>query len=126
MPRPTWHGTRSDCPTRFLKGTRFTPEARIKIASECRHCPREDNRPESARLCGHRVQPHVHGLQARPRTESQRGEVMRLIRSLLFAPANRHDLLKKLPRYPADAVAIDLDEPLLKRARALLQLVRIK
>ncbi|HMF02459.1 MAG TPA: hypothetical protein VKK06_21390 [Terriglobia bacterium] len=51
---------------------------------------------------------------------------MRLIRSLLFAPANRHDLLKKLPRYPADAVAIDLDEPLLKRARALLQLVRIK
>jgi citrate lyase subunit beta / citryl-CoA lyase len=35
---------------------------------------------------------------------------MRLIRSLLFAPANRHDLLKKLPRYPADAVAIDLED----------------
>jgi len=28
----------------------------------------------------------------------------------LFAPANRHDLLKKLPRYPADAVAIDLED----------------
>ncbi len=35
---------------------------------------------------------------------------MRLIRSLLFAPANRHDLLKKLPRYPTDAVAIDLED----------------
>ena len=35
---------------------------------------------------------------------------MHLIRSLLFAPANRHDLLKKLPRYPADAVAIDLED----------------
>ena len=36
--------------------------------------------------------------------------MIRLIRSLLFAPANRHDLLKKLPRYPADAVAIDLED----------------
>jgi citrate lyase subunit beta / citryl-CoA lyase len=35
---------------------------------------------------------------------------MRLIRSLLFAPANRHDLLKKFPRYPAGAVAIDLED----------------
>lgn len=35
---------------------------------------------------------------------------MRLIRSLLFAPANRYDLLKKFPRYPADALAIDLED----------------
>jgi citrate lyase subunit beta/citryl-CoA lyase len=35
---------------------------------------------------------------------------MRLIRSLLFAPANRQDLLKKFPNYPADAVAIDLED----------------
>src|SRR5262249_29401313 len=35
---------------------------------------------------------------------------MRLIRSLLFAPANRQDLLKKFPSYPADAVAIDLED----------------
>jgi citrate lyase subunit beta/citryl-CoA lyase len=35
---------------------------------------------------------------------------MRLMRSLLFAPANRHDLLKKFPSYPADAVAIDLED----------------
>jgi len=32
------------------------------------------------------------------------------IRSLLFAPANRHDLLQKFPKYPADAVAIDLED----------------
>src|SRR5262245_8113486 len=35
---------------------------------------------------------------------------MRLMRSLLFAPANRHDLLKKFPSYPADGVAIDLED----------------
>jgi citrate lyase subunit beta/citryl-CoA lyase len=35
---------------------------------------------------------------------------MRPIRSLLFAPANQHELLKKFPRYPADAVAIDLED----------------
>ena len=37
-------------------------------------------------------------------------EVMRLIRSLLFAPANRPEMLRKFPRYPADAVAIDLED----------------
>jgi citrate lyase subunit beta/citryl-CoA lyase len=35
---------------------------------------------------------------------------MRFIRSLLFAPANRHEMLKKFPRYPADAFAIDLED----------------
>jgi citrate lyase subunit beta/citryl-CoA lyase len=35
---------------------------------------------------------------------------MRPIRSLLFAPANRHDLLRKFPKYPADAVAMDLED----------------
>ena len=32
------------------------------------------------------------------------------IRSLLFAPANRPELLKKFPRYEADAFAIDLED----------------
>src|SRR5690349_2822722 len=36
--------------------------------------------------------------------------MMPIIRSLLFAPANRHELLKKFPKYPADAVAIDLED----------------
>src|SRR5215831_9476089 len=35
---------------------------------------------------------------------------MRLIRSLLFAPGNRQEMLKKFHRYPADAVAIDLED----------------
>lgn len=35
---------------------------------------------------------------------------MRLIRSLLFAPANRPQLIGKFPRYAADAVAIDLED----------------
>jgi citrate lyase subunit beta / citryl-CoA lyase len=35
---------------------------------------------------------------------------MRTIRSLLFAPANRHELIAKFPRYPADAFAIDLED----------------
>jgi len=35
---------------------------------------------------------------------------VRLIRSLLFAPANRREMLEKFPRYPADAVAIDLED----------------
>jgi citrate lyase subunit beta / citryl-CoA lyase len=35
---------------------------------------------------------------------------MRLIRSLLFAPANRHELLKKFLKYASDAVAIDLED----------------
>jgi citrate lyase subunit beta / citryl-CoA lyase len=35
---------------------------------------------------------------------------MRLVRSLLFAPANRHEMLKKFPQYPADAFAIDLED----------------
>src|SRR5688572_3900087 len=35
---------------------------------------------------------------------------MRTIRSLLFAPANRHELIGKFPRYPADAFAIDLED----------------
>lgn len=73
---------------------------------------------------------------------------MRPIRSLLFAPANRPDLLGKFPRYRADAFAIDLedgtpeadkaaarrgrgtidfeggmvDEPLLRRAQAIVEL----
>src|SRR5262245_32184041 len=34
----------------------------------------------------------------------------RPIRSLLFAPANRPELLRKFLRYPADAVAIDLED----------------
>jgi citrate lyase subunit beta/citryl-CoA lyase len=35
---------------------------------------------------------------------------MRPIRSLLFAPANQPELIAKFPRYPADAVAIDLED----------------
>ena len=35
---------------------------------------------------------------------------MRTIRSLLFAPANRHELIAKFPRYPADAFGIDLED----------------
>jgi len=35
---------------------------------------------------------------------------MRPIRTLLFAPANRHELIAKFPRYPADAYAIDLED----------------
>lgn len=35
---------------------------------------------------------------------------MHPIRSLLFAPANRPDLLHKFPRYAADAFAIDLED----------------
>ena len=35
---------------------------------------------------------------------------MRPIRSLLFAPANRTELLQKFPRYPADAFVIDLED----------------
>src|SRR5688572_7416475 len=35
---------------------------------------------------------------------------MRPIRSLLFAPANRHELIEKFPRYSADAFAIDLED----------------
>ena len=33
-----------------------------------------------------------------------------MIRSLLFAPANRPELIRKFPRYPADAVVIDLED----------------
>lgn len=47
-----------------------------------------------------------------------------LIRSLLFVPANRPDLIAKLPRAGADAVAIDLEdgtpEPEKRRARDAL------
>jgi citrate lyase subunit beta / citryl-CoA lyase len=35
---------------------------------------------------------------------------MHLIRSLLFAPANRLELLRKFPRYEADAYVIDLED----------------
>ena len=35
---------------------------------------------------------------------------MTIIRSLLFAPANRPELLRKFPRYPADAFVIDLED----------------
>jgi citrate lyase subunit beta/citryl-CoA lyase len=35
---------------------------------------------------------------------------MRLLRSLLFAPANRPDLIEKFLRYEADAYAIDLED----------------
>lgn len=33
-----------------------------------------------------------------------------MIRSLFFAPANRHDLLAKFPRFQADCYAIDLED----------------
>jgi citrate lyase subunit beta/citryl-CoA lyase len=36
--------------------------------------------------------------------------MMRIIRSLLFAPANRPELVQKFPRYSADVVAIDLED----------------
>lgn len=47
-----------------------------------------------------------------------------LIRSLLFAPANRVELLKKFPRYDADAFAIDLEDgtPESEKASARQQL----
>jgi len=49
---------------------------------------------------------------------------MRLMRSLLFAPANRLDLLRKFPRLEADAYVIDLEdgtpEPEKDAARASL------
>ena len=35
---------------------------------------------------------------------------MRLIRTLLYAPANRHEMLKKFPRYCTDVVGIDLED----------------
>ena len=35
---------------------------------------------------------------------------MRPIRTLLFAPANQHELIAKFPRYAADAYAIDLED----------------
>lgn len=42
------------------------------------------------------------------------------IRSLLFAPANRPDLLAKLPRFPADCYVLDLEDgtPPEEKARA--------
>ena len=45
---------------------------------------------------------------------------MRLLRSLLFAPANRLDLLRKFPRLDADAYVIDLEDgtPAAERERA--------
>ena len=45
---------------------------------------------------------------------------MRLLRSLLFAPANRLDLLRKFPRLHADAYVIDLEDgtPAGERERA--------
>jgi citrate lyase subunit beta/citryl-CoA lyase len=52
---------------------------------------------------------------------------MRPIRSLLFAPANRQELLKKFPKYPADAVAIDLEDgtPETEKASARHELPQI-
>ncbi len=45
---------------------------------------------------------------------------MRLLRSLLFAPANRLDLLRKFPRLDADAYVIDLEDgtPAAEKERA--------
>ncbi len=45
---------------------------------------------------------------------------MQPIRSLLFAPANRHDLIHKFVRYRCDAFAIDLEDgtPLAEKASA--------
>jgi len=43
---------------------------------------------------------------------------MRIIRSLLFATANRHELLRKFPGYPADAFAIDLEDGTLENDKA--------
>ena len=49
---------------------------------------------------------------------------MRLIRSLLFAPANRREMLEKFPRYPTDVVGIDLEDgtPENEKAAARAQL----
>jgi citrate lyase subunit beta/citryl-CoA lyase len=43
---------------------------------------------------------------------------MTLLRSLLFAPANRPELIKKFPRYRADAFAIDLEDGTPERDKA--------
>ena len=52
---------------------------------------------------------------------------MRPIRSLLFAPANRPDLILKFPRYRADAFALDLEDavPEAEKASARRELPRI-
>src|SRR4051812_6149813 len=49
------------------------------------------------------------------------------VRSLLFAPANRHDLLEKFPRYQADVYAIDLEDgtPAAEKESARAGLARI-
>src|SRR5262245_49681062 len=43
---------------------------------------------------------------------------MRPIRSLLFAPANRPDLIKKFPRYSADIFAIDFEDAVPEQEKA--------
>lgn len=52
---------------------------------------------------------------------------MTLIRSLLFAPANRPEMLEKFPRYAADAFVIDLEDgtPEADKASARLALPAI-
>src|SRR3972149_26004 len=45
-----------------------------------------------------------------------------VIRSLLFAPANRPDLVAKLPRSGADAVAIDLEDGTPEQEKAAARL----
>jgi citrate lyase subunit beta / citryl-CoA lyase len=49
---------------------------------------------------------------------------MRLIRSLLYAPANRREMLEKFPRYSTDVVGIDLEDgtPENEKAAARAQL----
>src|SRR5262245_8423075 len=68
-------------------------------------------------LNGHKREPQARAKRERDsakrqekRAASKRRTSMRPIRSLLFAPANRPELLQKFPRYPADAFVFDLED----------------
>ena len=50
-----------------LLAQRGARDARIEIAPERRHRPRQDDRRQPGQDAGHRVHAHVHGLEARPR-----------------------------------------------------------
>ena len=50
-----------------LLSQRSARDARIQVAPQRRHRPRQDHRPESGRRAGDRVHADVHDLEARPR-----------------------------------------------------------
>ena len=97
FPNPLFEGDTVNCATTVIS------QARVEIAAQCRHRRIPSQGVQAGRQAGRRMPPpgvHAHAP----------GEVMTMMRSLLFVPADSPRKLEKGMTSGADALIVDLED----------------